>query len=63
MASKGKRNRFAPWIIGLIIIVIADGILLFLTDEGQAEFAQQAALIAIPVVGLALMFLMFKSQE
>ena len=59
----GERNRYTPWIIGLIIIVIADGILLFLTDEGQAELAQQAALIAIPVVGLALMFLMFKSQE
>ena len=59
----GERNKYTPWIIGLIIIVIADGILLFLTDEGQAEIAQQAALIAIPVVGLALMFLMFKSQE
>ena len=58
-----QRNRYKPWIIGLIVIVIADAILLFLTDEGQAELAQQAALIAIPVVGLALMFLMFKSQE
>ena len=58
-----QRNRYKPWIIGLIIIVIADGVLLFLTDEGRAELAQQAALIAVPVVGLALMFLMFKSQE
>jgi len=58
-----ERNRYMPWIIGAIIIVIADGILLFLTDEGQAELAQQAALVAIPVVGLALMFLMFKSQK
>ena len=57
------RNRYMPWIIGAIIIVIADGILLLLTDEGQAELAQQTALIAIPVVGLALMFLMFKSQK
>ena len=52
-----------PWILGAIIIVIADGVLLLLTDEGQAELAQQAALVAIPVVGLALMFLMFKSQK
>ena len=58
-----ERNRYMPWIIGAIIIVIADGILLLLTDEGQAELAQQTALIAIPVVGLALMFLMFKSQK
>ena len=58
-----EQKKYTPWIIGLIVIVIADGILLFLTDEGQAELAQQAALIAIPVVGLALMFLMFKSQE
>ena len=52
-----------PWFIGLAIIVVADGILLLLTDEGQAELAQQTALVAIPVVGLALMYLMFKSQE
>lgn len=58
-----KRNRFMPWFIGLAIIVVADGILLLLTDEGQAELAQQTALVAIPVVGLALMYLMFKSQE
>lgn len=58
-----KRNKFLPWFIGIVIIAIADGILLLLTDEGQAEFAQQSALIAVPVVGLALMYLMFKSQE
>jgi hypothetical protein len=58
-----QRNRLLPWFIGLAIIVLVDGILLFLTDEGQAELAQQAALIAVPVVGLGLMFLMFRSQE
>ena len=58
-----QRNRLLPWLIGLAIIVLVDGILLFLTDEGQAELAQQAALIAVPVVGLGLMFLMFRSQE
>ena len=59
-----KRNRFLPWIIGLIIIVIADGYLLyFLTDEGSAELPQQAALVVIPIVYLALMYLTFKSQE
>lgn len=58
-----QRNRFLPWFIGLAIIVVADGTLLLLTDEGRAELAQQAALVAIPVVGLAIMFLMFKSQK
>jgi hypothetical protein len=58
-----ERNRFMPWFIGLAIIAVADGVLLLLTDEGKAELAQQAALVAIPVVGLAIMFLMFKSQK
>jgi hypothetical protein len=58
------RNRFLPWIIGLIIIAVADGYLLyFRTDEGAAELAQQAALVAIPIVYLSLMYLTFKSQK
>jgi hypothetical protein len=48
----------------LVIIVIADGYLLyFLTDEGAAELPQQAALVVIPIVYLTLMYLTFKSQE
>jgi hypothetical protein len=66
-SAKGKtvveRSRFPPWYIGLAIIIAADGYLLFLTDEGKAELAQQAALIVIPVVALALMYLVFKSQK
>ena len=58
-----ERNRFLPWFIGIAIIIVADGFLLFLTDEGEAELAQQSALVVIPVVGLALMYLMFKSQK
>jgi hypothetical protein len=59
-----ERNRFMPFYIGLAIIVIADAYLLyFQTDEGRAEFAQQTALVVIPVVALGLMFLMFKSQK
>ena len=39
-----QRNRFLPWFIGLAIILIADGYLLyFITDEGAPELAQQAA--------------------
>ena len=59
-----QRNNLLPWYIGLIIIIIADGYLLaFRTDEGAAEFAQQSAMIAIPIVALGLMFLMFRSQR
>lgn len=59
-----ERNRFLPWFIGLAIIIVADGYLLyFKTDEGHAELAQQTALVVIPVVALALMFLAFKSQK
>lgn len=59
-----SRNQLLPWYIGLIIIIIADGYLLaFRTDEGAAEFAQQIAMVAIPVVAFALMYLVFKSQK
>ena len=58
-----ERNRYLPWYIGLAIIIALDGYLLLMTDEGRAEFFQQAALIAIPVVALGLMFLVFKSQK
>jgi hypothetical protein len=58
------RNRFLPWFIGLAIIIVADGYLLyFRTDEGAAELAQQTAMIVIPIVALGLMFLVFKSQK
>jgi hypothetical protein len=53
-----------PWFIGLAIIVLADGYLLyFRTDEGAVELAQQTAMVVIPIVALALMFLTFRSQE
>lgn len=59
-----QRNRFLPWFIGLAIIIAADGYLLyFRTDEGSAEFAQQTAMVIIPIVALGLMFLVFKSQK
>jgi hypothetical protein len=58
------RNRFLPWLIGLAIIILADGYLLyFRTDEGAAELAQQTAMVVIPIVALSLMFLTFKSQK
>jgi len=47
----------------LAIIVIADAVALLLTDEGDAEFFQQTALVVIPVVALGLMYLVFKSQK
>jgi hypothetical protein len=59
-----ERSRFLPWFIGLAIIIMADGYLLyFRTDEGAAELAQQSAMVVIPIVALGLMFLVFKSQK
>jgi hypothetical protein len=59
-----ERSRFLPWFIGLAIIIVADGYLLyFRTDEGAAELAQQSAMVVIPIVALGLMFLTFKSQK
>lgn len=58
-----RSNRLLPWFIGLAIILIGDGIALLMTDEGAPEFAQQSTLVAVPIVALALMFLMFKSQK
>ena len=59
-----ERSRFLPWFIGLAIIIVADGYLLyFRTDEGAAELAQQSAMVVIPIVALSLMFLTFKSQK
>ena len=58
-----KRNRFTPWVIGLFIIIVADGYLGLKTNEGAPEFAQQAALVVIPIVYLTLMYLTFKSQK
>jgi len=58
-----ERSRYLPWYIGLAIIILADAFLLLRTDEGAAELAQQTALIVIPTVALALMFLVFKSQR
>ena len=56
-------SRYFPWFVGLAIIVIGDAIALLMTDEGAPELAQQSTLIAVPIVALALMFLMFKSQK
>ena len=58
-----ERNRYLPWFIGLAIIIAGDSIALLLTDEGAPEFAQQTALVVIPIVALGLMYLMFKSQK
>jgi len=57
------RSNLLPWYIGLAIIIVADAVALLLTDEGPAEFFQQTALVVIPVVALALLFLVFKSQR
>ena len=58
-----RSRRYFPWFIGLAIILIGDAIALLMTDEGAPEFAQQSTLVAVPIIALAMMFLMFKSQK
>ena len=50
-------------VFGRYFRVIGDAIALLMTDEGAPELAQQSTLVAVPIVALALMFLMFKSQK
>lgn len=65
MAATDRRNPLLPWIIGLIIVGIADIYIayLFYATECQAPtIAQLIVVIVVPAVYLVLMYLTFKSQ-
>ena len=65
MAETDRRNPLLPWIIGLIIIVMADIYIayLFYTTQCQAPaIAQFLVVIVVPAVYLILMYLTFRSQ-
>ena len=64
MTNAVARNRLLPWYIGVAILAVFEFYAGFrLVDEGAAEFAQTASLIAIPAVYLTLMYLALTSQE
>ncbi|MDZ4734711.1 MAG: hypothetical protein SGJ07_00040 [Rhodospirillaceae bacterium] len=63
--TAGTRNRFLPWIIGLVIIAIADIYVATLMFTGSCEapgIVQFLVVVVVPGVYLALMYLTFKSQ-
>lgn len=65
MATMTRRNPLMPWIIGLIIIAIADiyvGYLFYATDCQAPGIAQFLVIVVVPAVYLVLMYLTLKSQ-
>ncbi|ANK79771.1 hypothetical protein [Minwuia thermotolerans] len=66
MANGQSRPRLMPWVIGVIIIIIADIFIAtrMLSAECEAPgFAEFLVLIVVPAVYLALMFLTLRSQN
>ena len=66
MAQSGARNRFMPWIIGIIVIIAATGFVayrMFAGDCPAPGFVEALVLIVVPLVYIALMYLTFKSQD
>ena len=64
MTTVSNRNRLLPLYLGAAVLAVLEFYIgLNWVDEGAAEFAQQAMLIALPIVMLPLMFLTFTSQK
>ena len=66
MVVVAKRNRLAPWYIGIAIILAAVAYVayqMFYVGCPAPTFVELGVLLVIPVVYLALMYLTFVSQE
>lgn len=66
MAIGTKRNRLLPWIIGIVIIAVADVYVAVQMFNGACQapaIAQFLALVVMPVVYLALMYFTLTSEE
>lgn len=66
MANDGKRNRLVPWVIGIIILLIADiriGYRMVATDCPAPGFAEFLVLVVVPGVYLVLMYMTLTSQN
>jgi hypothetical protein len=65
MSGTSPRNRLLPWIIGLVIIVVAIGTaawLLSVSTCGATVATIALVLLVMPAVYLALMYLTLTSQ-
>jgi hypothetical protein len=66
MSSTAPRNRLKPWIIGLVLILVADAYAAWslLTDNcAQPAMTLIMVLVIMPGVYLALMYATLTSQE
>jgi len=64
MTTALTRNRLLPLYVGGAVLAVFEVYAGFvLVDEGAAEFAQQAMLIAAPLLSLPLMYLALTSQK
>lgn len=63
MRSVLSHTRLLPWYLGAAIIAIATSVIgLLFVDEGAPELAQQAVLVAVPLVSLTLTYLVIRSE-
>ena len=65
MPQARKRNVLLPWLIGIVIVVLADLWVIyrmFATACPAPGIVEAIVVIVIPVVYLALMYLTLKSQ-
>ncbi len=61
-----KRNRLAPWYIGIVIVLLSVafvGYRLWMSGCGGHPAVEIGVLLVVPLVYLALMYLTFTSQE
>lgn len=64
MNTLHTHNKLTPWCIGIAILAVIETYVgLRFVDEGGPELAQQAVLVAAPVLSLALMYLTLKSKD
>jgi hypothetical protein len=65
MALSSQGKPLLPWVIGLVIIVIADVYVAYMFYGTRCEapgLAQFLVIVVVPAVYLVLMYLTFKSQ-
>jgi len=65
MQTSSKRDQMLPWYIGLVVILAAVAYVAYqsyATDCQATGLAQVVALIVMPAVYLALMYLTLRSQ-
>jgi hypothetical protein len=66
MATVTKRNRLAPWYIGIAVVLVAVAYVayqMFYVGCPAPTFVELGVLLIIPAVYLVLMYLTFVSQE